>query len=113
MSQQKPKRPPRRSKRLNVSVRAQWEKILKTVEKNDVPITVLDCVVVNLKDSTKVEVNIKQLLAEGYDPGDLQKELTEKLDNLDNYIEDVDFYINIEQVASTVQPITDALLKNL
>lgn len=112
MSQQKPKKP-RRSKKLNVSVRAQWEKILKSVEKNDVPLSVLNCIVVHLKDNTRVELDIKQFLADGHDPDELQKELSERFSSLDDYIEDIDFYINIDEVAKTVQPVTDELLKNL
>ena len=76
MSQQpkKPKQP--RSKRLKVSKKEQWERILKDIDKSDAPISCL-------------------------------------LKALDHIIDDVDFYISVDSVAKTVQPITDSILKDL
>ena len=37
----------------------------------------------------------------------------DKLENLDSYIENVDFYVSIDEVAKLVQPMTDLLLKDL
>ena len=37
----------------------------------------------------------------------------DKLINLDSYIENVDFYVSVDEVAKMVQPMTDLLLKNL
>ena len=47
------------------------------------------------------------------DPGELEQEINQKLFDLDNIIDDVSFFINIDHVAKTVQPETDNLLKNL
>jgi len=87
--------------------------LLKEVKKDQVPITCLESICVNLKDGTMVNVDIKQLLAEGHDPDELEKEINHKLEALDDVIDDVDFYISVESVAKTVQPITDNLLKDL
>lgn len=109
-----PKKPrQRKSKRLNLNKKSQWERLLKEVKKEQVPITCLESICVNLKDGTAVTVDIKQLLAEGYNPDALEQEINQKLEALDEIIDDVDFYISVESVAKTVQPITDNLLKDL
>jgi hypothetical protein len=114
MSQEKPKKPRQpRSKRLKLSLREEWTKILKDVEKNEVPVSFLKSITVNLKDGTAVDVNISQLIIEGIDPSTIERQLNERLKELDDYIEDVDFYINVDSVSKTVQSFTDDLLKNL
>jgi signal transduction histidine kinase len=113
MSEQKPKKPRQKSKRLNLSTKAQWESILKSVEKKEIPITMLESIDVNLADGTRVKIGIRELLNEGADPDDLEKEIKAKLKNLDHYINDIDFFISVSAVQKIVQPATDELLKNL
>jgi len=107
----KPKKP--RRKRLNVTSREKWEKIIKGVKKIEVPITVLESITVNLIDGTHVHVDIKELLADGSDEDEVQRFLNEKLEQLDQYIHDVDFYVSVDDVAKVLQPITDNFLKDL
>lgn len=102
-----------KSRRINVDARDRWKQILKTVSKDEVPINLLEKVHVNLIDGSMVEVDILQLLAEGQDPDDIKEELNDKLRKMDEIIKDVDFFISIETVAKTVQPITDDILKHL
>ena len=112
--QQEPKKPKRpKSKKLNVGTKKEWEAILRDVEKHEVPIGMLESMTVNLKDGTQVNIYIKDLLAEGADPDDLKDHIDERLEALDDIIQDVDFYISVEEVRKTVQPATDQLLKNL
>lgn len=114
MSQQKPKKPKQpKSKRLKLSKKEEWTRILKDVEKNEIPVHFLKSITVNLLDGTSVEVNITQLLSEGLDPETIEQQLNEQLVELDDYIQDVDFYINVDSVSRTVQPFTDELLKDL
>lgn len=108
---QRKKRP--KLKRLNVTAREKWEKILKDVEKQEVPVTVLESISVNLIDGTEVSINIKELLLEGYEPEEVEQMLSERLNSLDHIIRDVDFYVSIDDVAKVVQPITDSFLKDL
>ena len=111
---EKPQKPKRsKSKRLNVSSKKQWEAILKDVEKDDVPISLLESLVVNLVDGSEVVIDIKELIAEGADPDTLKSHIDERLESLDHIIRDVDFYISVDTVRKTVQPATDNILKNL
>jgi hypothetical protein len=114
MSEQKPQKPKRpRSKKLKVNKKEQWERILKDIDKNDVPIKCLESIQVNLRDGTSVLVDIAQLIAEGNDPEVVEFMVESKLKALDHIIEDVDFFISVDLVAKTVQPITDSILKDL
>jgi hypothetical protein len=112
--QQNPKKP-RQNKRhkLTISPKDKWKQIIQDVEKLEAPVSVIQCISVNLIDGTIVNIEVADLLKEGMDPEDLEQEINEKLQSLDNIISNVDFFINIDHVAKTVQPVTDQLLKNL
>lgn len=101
------------SKRINVDSRDRWKQILKTVAKEEVPVNMIQMVTVNLIDGSKVEVDILELLDEGYPNSEIEEMLNDRLKKLDDIIRDVDFFINIDTVAKTVQPVTDDILKNL
>ena len=111
---QEPKKPRQpKSRRLNLNSKQKWERLLKEVHKEQVPIGVLLYITVNLKDGTQVDVNIKEMLDEGADPAIVEQIINAKLEALDDIIQDVDFHISVDSVAKFIQPITDNLLKNL
>ena len=113
-NQQEPKKPRRqKSKRLNLNRKDQWEKLLKEVNKEQVPIGVLRYITVNLKDGTSVDVNIAEMLEDGAEPAFVEKLINSKLEALDDVIKDVDFHISVDAVSKVVQPFTDQLLKDL
>ena len=111
MPNQPRKRP--RLKKLNFTVREQWEAIVKSVKKSDVPINVLDRIAVHLIDGTIVDISISEMVSQGISHDEIQDYINDKLINLDSYIENVDFYVSVDEVAKMVQPMTDLLLKNL
>lgn len=112
MAQEKPKKPAK-PKKLNLNSKALWKNILKDVEKKEVPIHVLEKLMVHLKDGTQVVVDIKRLLAEGHDPDEVEVHVNTRLEELDDYIDNVDFFVDIDLVEATVQPETDKLLSKL
>ena len=80
--QQEPKKPRRpKSKRLNLNRKDQWEKLLKEVNKEQVPIGVLRYITVNLKDGTSVDVNISDMIEEGADPAFVEQLINSKLED--------------------------------
>ena len=112
--QQEPKKPRQpKSKRLNLNRKDQWEKLIKEINKEQVPIGVLRYITVNLKDGTSVDVNIAEMLDEGAEPEYVEQLINKKLHDLDDIIQDVDFHISVDSVAKFIQPITDQLLKDL
>ena len=110
---EQPRRKKPKLKRLNFTTREKWNKILKDVEKKEVQVNLLDSITVNLVDGTSVDINIKELLAEGMTPEEIEQSLNEKLTALDHIIHDVDFFVNVDDVASAVQPFNDNFLKDL
>lgn len=108
------KRKPRQKlKKINTSSRHQWQSIIRDVDKDNVPIRLLQSLTVNLIDGTQISINVLDLIKDGNDPDTLEVALNRKLDELDQYIKDIDFFINLDAVADTVQPITDQILKDL
>lgn len=112
MSSEQPKKS-QKSKKLNVTTKSRWRGILKEVEKQEIPIQVLQKIVVALKDGTNVEINVRELLDEGQDPVLVEYALNTRLESLDDIISNVDFFVDIDSVAATIQPETDRLLANL
>jgi hypothetical protein len=110
-SQEKPKKP--RLKSINLSNKRSWRKIIREVEKKEVPIHILEKLIVNLKDGTSVPIDIKELLSTGADPDLVESELNKKLESLEQYILNVDFYIDIDKIKDTIQPETDKILAKL
>jgi hypothetical protein len=100
-------------KRVNVSNRLQWKKILKDIDKTEIPIELLESINVNLIDGSVVTIDIKELLDAGNEPEVLEQLLEVKLQALDNIIVNVDFLVSIKDVVKTVQPITNEILKKL
>jgi hypothetical protein len=103
----------KKSRKLKLDTKSQWASILKTVEKKEVPIEVLDRIVVNLRDGTQVEISVIELINQGWDPKRIERKLNQQLEDLDQYISDVDFFINLDSVVATIKPRVDQLLKDL
>lgn len=112
---EQPKKPQRkrRSKKLNINKRQSWQDIVNAVDKKQVPIHIIESILVSLIDGTQVTINVKQLIENGEQPDDIEMMLDEKFIELDDYIKNVDFYVDVDSVEGTVQPETDKALKGL
>jgi hypothetical protein len=106
-----PKKP--KSKKLNISSKKRWQEILKDVKKEEVPIHVLDRLVINLTDGTSIVIEIKNLIDDGIDPEIIEDQISDHLDNLSENVYNVDFFVDVKLVEKTVQPETDKLLSKL
>jgi hypothetical protein len=111
MSNEKPKRA--KSKKLNLSVKSVWKNILKDVEKKEIPVHVLEKLLIYLKDGTVVTVDIKKILDEGANHDDVEMHINRRLVELEEYIDNIDFFVDIDRVERTVQPETDKILSKL
>jgi len=92
---------------------ARWEKLVDGVEKTDVPIDCIKRVVIKLKDGKRRYLNIATLRKKGLNLYELEEILNQKLEEYDNKIENVDFFVDVDQVADLVQPETDKMLGGL
>jgi cupin superfamily acireductone dioxygenase involved in methionine salvage len=91
----------------------QWEHIISSVNKTDIPLECIKKVVVKLKQGRQKTINVHTLLRQGLELGEVETMLTRYFHEHDHEIRDVDFVVDISAVADLVQPETDKLLGNL
>ena len=112
--QPKPKKPLRnKAQKLKIDPKKRWQDIIKDVDKKEVPVDVLKQIVVKLVDGTDLRIDIKQLIDNGLDPEAVEELLNAKFQDLEQYIDNVDYFIDIDSVVNTIQPETDKVLKGL
>lgn len=115
MSKEQPKKQQRkvRATKVQLNKRKSWQDIVNEVEKNEVPVSVLKHIKVSLVDGTSVDINVKHLMSNGEDPTEIEDMLDEKFAQLDQYIENVDFFVDIDLVEDAIKPATDKVLKGI
>jgi len=90
-----------------------WEHILEDVEKNKVPVQFIKKLVIKLSGKRQQTINIQKFLEQGLDPEQIEEAVSRKLNELDDQITSVEFILNVQTIADTVQPETDRLLGKL
>lgn len=90
-----------------------WEHILDDVEKNKVPIQFIKKLIIKLQGKKQQTINIEKFLSQGLDPEQIEEAVSRKLHELDDQITSVEFILNVQAIADTVQPETDKLLGKL
>lgn len=90
-----------------------WEHILEDVEKQKIPIEFLKKLIIKLEGKKQQTINIKRLLSQGLDSDQVELAVGNKLHELDDQIISIEFVLDVESIAETVQPETDKLLNNL
>lgn len=90
-----------------------WEHILEDVEKNRIPVQFIKKLVIKLQGKKQQTINIEKFLNQGLDPEQIEDVVSRKLDELDENITSVEFILNVQSIADTVQPETDRLLGKL
>lgn len=91
----------------------QWEHIIATVNKTDVPLECIKKVVIKIKGGGQKTINVHTLLKQGLELEEIESMLTRYFTEHDHEIKDVDFVVDISAVAALVQPETDKLLGKL
>ena len=95
-----------------------WKHIINTVDKTDIPTHLIDKVVIRLFGSdheleNKQIINLSSLKEQGFHEDEIEEIINETLYDLNDYIDSVDFFLDIEAVAQEVQPETDKMLNTL
>jgi hypothetical protein len=90
-----------------------WEHILEDVEKNKIPVQFIKKLIIKLEGKRQQTINIQKFLEQGLDPDEIESVVSRKLDELDDMIVSVEFILNVQSIADTVQPETDKLLGKL
>lgn len=90
-----------------------WEHILEDVEKNKIPVQFIKKLIIKLEGKKQQTINIEKFLTQGLDPEQIEEAVSRKLHELDPFIVSVEFVLNVQSIADTVQPETDKLLGKL
>ena len=88
-----------------------WEHIIEDVDKQKIPVEFIKKIVIKMKGKRQQTVNIKRILDQELAPAQIEEAVSRKLSEYDNEILSVEFVLNIESIAETVQPETDRLLR--
>ena len=91
----------------------QWEHIIEEVNKTEVPLECIKKVVIRLSDRKQKTINLSALRKQGLDLEEVEIVLTRTLTELGDTVRDIDFVVDVSEVAKMVQPETDKLLKDL
>ena len=91
----------------------QWEHIIEEVNKTEVPLECIKKVVIRLNDRKQKTINLAALRRQGLDLEEVETVLTRTLTELGDTVRDIDFVVDVSEVAKLVQPETDKLLKDI
>ena len=91
----------------------QWEHIIEEVNKTEVPLECIKKVVIRLGDRRQKTINLAALRRQGLDLEEVETVLTRTLTELGDTVRDIDFVVDVSEVAKLVQPETDKLLKDI
>lgn len=90
-----------------------WEHIIAEVTKTEVPLECIKKVVIKLHGKKQKTINLATLKRQGLDMDELEVVLSRTLSDLGDEVRDIDFVVDVTEVAKIVQPETDKLLKDL
>ena len=90
-----------------------WEHIISEVNKTDIPLECIKKVIIRLNGRKQKTINLATLKQQGLEIEEVELVVTRTLTELGEEVRDVDFVIDITEVAKLVQPETDKLLSGL
>jgi hypothetical protein len=90
-----------------------WEHIISEVNKTDIPLECIKKVIIRLNGRKQKTINLATLKQQGLEIEEVELVVTRTLTELGDDVRDVDFVIDITEVAKLVQPETDKLLSSL
>lgn len=90
-----------------------WEHILEDVEKNKIPVQFIRKIIIKLKGKKQQTINIEKFLQQGLESEQVEELISKRLNELDELVVSIEFVLNVQSIADTVQPATDEFLRNL
>ena len=92
---------------------ARWEHIIEEVNKTEIPLECIKKVVIRLHGKKQRTINLATLKKQGLDMDELEIVLTRTLTEFGDEVKDIDFVVDVNEVAKLLQPETDKLLNGL
>ena len=90
-----------------------WERLLEDVEKQKIPVEFIKKLILKLHGKRQHTINIEKLINQGLDPDQIEEIVSRRLNELDDEVVSIEFVLNVQSIAETVQPETDKLLNGL
>jgi hypothetical protein len=90
-----------------------WSHILEDVDKRAIPIEFIRKLVIKLEKRKQHTINIEKMLKQGFESGEVEDSISNKLLELDDQVVGIEFVLNVESIAQVVQPETEKLLSKL
>lgn len=90
-----------------------WEHLIQDVSKDKIPVEFIKKLIVKLTGRRQRTINIQQLVEQGLEPDEIEEAISMKLEEYDADMISIEFILDIESIAETVQPETDNLLRGL
>lgn len=93
--------------------RQKWERLLEGVDKQKVPVEFIKKLILRLEGKRQKTINIERFLSQGLEPDEIEDAISRQLIKLDDEVVGIEFILNVQSIADTVQPETDNLLRGL
>lgn len=90
-----------------------WSHIIQDVDKQSIPMEFIKKIIVKLDGRKQQTINIEKLLKTYPKYSLVEEVVTQVLHELEDRIVSMEFVLNVESIAESVQPETDKLLSNL
>lgn len=90
-----------------------WERLLDGVDKQKVPVEFIKKLILRLEGKRQKTINIARFLEQGLEPEEIEDAISRQLIKLDDEVIGIEFVLNVQSIADTVQPETDHLLRGL
>ena len=98
---------------LAIDSTAQWEDLIKTVDKDQIPIDCVKKVFFKLRGGKQKTINLASLRKQGLEIEEIETVVTRTMLDMSDDIVNMDFIIDIDTVREYVQPMTNTLLGKL
>lgn len=94
-----------------------WEELINGVDKSDIPIEFVKSIDIKLVEPVEgrleIHINIEELLEQGYHYAEIDDITKHIIEELDDNIKTMNFFLDIEEVANTIQSQTNILLEKI
>ncbi len=90
-----------------------WEDIVDQVDKEHVPIHCVKKIIFRTQDRRQRTINLRRLRDQGAAPAVVQSIVDKYIRENEQYIASMEFILDVEAVATMLQPETDKLLKGM
>jgi hypothetical protein len=90
-----------------------WERLIEGVDKQTFPLQFVKKLILRLHGKKQQTINIAKLLGQGVAPEEIEEVISRKLIELGDDVLSIEFMLDIQSIAETVQPETDKLLNGL